>query len=115
MGKKEDCWKELKKWTLNIDNSELNKYCYTDEEIANRYQQRVIDDEWKRNIEKQIKDLKEEGWIDIDQWGKATAKLGLMESNAIWRIVRKIENRKPFSKKDLINAEKILRIRKGII
>ena len=113
--KKEDCWKELKKWTLNIDNSELNKYCYTDEEIANRYQQRVIDDEWKRNIEKQIKDLKEEGWIDIDQWGKATAKLGLMESNAIWRIVRKIENRKPFSKKDLINAEKILRIRKGII
>ncbi|MFK2322754.1 hypothetical protein ACIXR2_01540 [Bacteroides fragilis] len=45
--KKEDCWKELKKWTLNIDNSELNKYCYTDEEIANRYQQRVIDDEWK--------------------------------------------------------------------
>ncbi|GHT40635.1 hypothetical protein FACS189437_06490 [Bacteroidia bacterium] len=109
--KKEDCWKELKKRNPDIDNFEFKKYCYTEEEITNRYQSSVIDDKWKKSIEKQIKDIKEDGWIDIDQWGKATGKLDLMESNAIWRIVRKIENKKQLSDKDLYFAEKILKIK----
>lgn len=109
--KKEDCWKELKKCNPDIDNSEFKKYCYTEEEITNRYQNSIIDDEWKKSIEKQIRDIKADGWIDIDQWGKATGKLGLMEDNAIWRIIRKIESKKQLSDKDLYFAGKILKIK----
>lgn len=113
--KKEECWNQLKKYELDIDISNFEKHCYSDEEMQIRYQVSTIDFEERKLLEKEIKNIKAEGWIEIDLWGKATNKLELLESNSIWSIIRKLENNKKFSTKDLIYAEKILNIRKESI
>ena len=109
--KKEECWNQLKKYNLDIDLSNLENYCYSDEEFQIRYQVLSINAEQKRNLENEIKDIKPEEWIEIDQWGKVTGKLGLLESNFVWRIIRKLENNKKLSNKELISADKILKIK----
>lgn len=106
--KKEDCWKKLKEYNLETDISEINHDLYKDSEIRSRYQDTSVDAAQKDIFEKNIRKLGADKWIKIDQWGKLTNRLNIMESNIIWKIIQKIENKKPFTDKECLVAGRIM-------
>ncbi|MFT6923341.1 MAG: hypothetical protein ACJA1C_002354 [Crocinitomicaceae bacterium] len=107
--KKEDCWKLLKETKLETNISVLNPELYSNEELAERNKASLeIEDDQRLLLEKKVKDIGADGWLKIDQWGKATNRFDTLESNFIWKIVRKIENKKEFLDKDLTRAIELL-------
>lgn len=107
--KKEDCWKTLQCYDTGIDISQLEKFYYSAEEMKSRYQTSILDPEQKTLIEQKVRERGSDGWIDIEQWAKATGKLEQSQINLIWKFIRKIDNNKPFTDKELIAAEAILK------
>lgn len=107
--KKKECWEKLKGTELVTDISALKPYLYSDEELAERKNAGQAIDEGQRSLlVKKVEKITIEGWLKIDQWGKATSNFDTLESNFIWKIVRKMENRKAFLDKDLIHAQELL-------
>lgn len=109
--KKDECWKELKKYNTYVDVSALDKFCWTEEELQCRYQNSTFDLKQRELVETAVKEIGGEGWIEIEQWGRATGKLEQSQVYFIWKIVRKIENNKTFSDNELKIADIILRIK----
>ena len=107
--KKEDCWKKLQATDLKIDVSPLKSELYSDSEYKERYTvNEQINAEQRLNLETKIRNLTVEGWLKIDQWGKTTDKLDVIQSNFIWKIVRKLERNSQFSDKDIIKAIELI-------
>lgn len=109
--KKEDCWKILRRYDIGTDISHLENFYYSNDEISSRYQISSLQEEEKIQIEDKIRELGSDRWIDIQQWAKTTRKLEQLKINMIWKIIRKIDNNKSFSDKELLVAEEILRIK----
>lgn len=108
--KKEECWKRLKDYDIDIDVTTINTELYNDSEIKDRYEGASMDSVQKDLIENKVKEMGVDGWIKIDQWGKATGRFNLLESNTIWKIIRKIENNKQLTNKECFTADSIFRI-----
>ena len=108
--KKEECWKRLKDYNIYIDVTKINTELYSDSEIKDRYEGVSMDLVQKDLIENIVKGMSLDRWIKIDQWGKVTGRLNLVESNIIWKIIRKIEANKQLTNKECFTAEKILKI-----
>jgi hypothetical protein len=107
--KKEDCWNKLMTTDLEIDISNLDSELYSNLEISERYfESQNMDEEQRNALTLRIIDLSDNGWIRIDQWGKATGKLDVLQSNFIWKIVRKIEKGTGFSDKEIRKAIDII-------
>lgn len=109
--KKEDCWKTLRKYDMGIHITSLEKFYFSEKEIRTRYQISALDPEYRNLIDKKIRELDSDSWIDIEQWAKVTGKLEQTRINLIREIVWKIDKNKSFTDKELINAETILKIR----
>ncbi len=107
--KKEDCWEKLRNLNFEISLYNLDLEFYSDIEIQQKHQDYVIDSFEKELVEKQIKKIAYEDWIKIESQGKSLGKFGIVESNFIWRIIRKLERNKTFSNKDLKQASIILK------
>lgn len=111
--KKVDCWNKLQITDLKMDTSFLKKELYNDLEYKERY---IIDEkinsEQRLNIENEIWKLKVEGWLEIDEWGRTTGKLNVIQSNFVRKIVRKLEKKSQFSDKDIIKASELLNLLK---
>ncbi len=108
--KKEDCWKTLKDYDIDIDVTTINTELYNDSEIKDRYEGASMDSVQKGLIENKVKEMGVDGWIKIDQWGKATGRLNLLASNTIWKIIRKIETNKQLTNKECFTADSILKV-----
>lgn len=107
--KKEDCWKKLQTTDLKIDISPLRSELYNDSEYKERYTvDKQINAEQRLNLETKIRNLTVEGWLKIDQWGKTTGKLDVIQSNFIWKIVRKLEKNTQFSDRDISKAIELM-------
>lgn len=108
--KKEECWKRLKDYDIDIDVTTINTELYNDSEIKDRYEGASMDSVQKDLIENKVKEMGVDGWIKIDQWGKATGRFNLLASNTIWKIIRKIETNKQLTNKECFTADSIFRI-----
>lgn len=108
--KKEDCWKTLKDYDIYVDVTSINTELYNNSEIKDRYEGASMDSIQKDLIENKVKEMGVDRWIKIDQWGKATGRLNLLESNSIWKVIRKIEENKQLTTKECFIAESIFRI-----
>ena len=109
--KKEDCWLKLKQTNLEIDTSNLFPYLYTKEEKNERYKQGITLTEEDRNyLEESLKDIGQDGWIKLGQWGKATGEFNSIQLNFIWKIVRKLELKKQLSDKDFRRVSELIKI-----
>lgn len=106
--KKEDCWRILKDYDIDIDVTTINTELYNDSEIEDRYEGASMDSVQKDLIENKVKEMGVDRWIKIDQWGKATGRLNLLESNTIWKIIRKIEANKQLTNKECFTADSII-------
>lgn len=107
--KKEECWKRLKDYELDVDVTTINTELFTDLEINDRYKVTSINSIQKGLIEAKVKEIGSDEWIKIDQWGKVTERLNLLESNTIWKIIQKIENNKQLTDKECFTADSILK------
>ncbi|RQO40187.1 hypothetical protein DBR39_04355 [Chryseobacterium sp. KBW03] len=107
--KKEDCWKILKDYDIDLDVTSINTELYNDSEIKDRYEGSSMDSIQKNLIENKVKEMGVDRWIKIDQWGKATGRFNLLESNAIWKIIRKIETNKQLTNKECLTADSIFK------
>ena len=67
-----------------------------------------MEEEQRTLLTQKITNLTVDGWLRIDQWGKATGKLDVLQSNFIWKVVRKIEREAVLSDKELNRADAIL-------
>jgi len=108
--KKAECWEKLKKWPLNVDLKDLKPEYYTPEEMQTRYEESDLDEVGREEVINRIKEIGPEGWIKIDQWGKASGNLGIQDSGFIWKMIRKIEKEKTFTIKELRKAEELITI-----
>ncbi len=107
--KKEDCWKRLKETDLGIDLSNIKSELYSETEIRERYEgTSEMTDLQRIFLLAKIEEITSEGWLKIDQRGRVTGKIDALESNFIWKIVRKLEKGQEFSDKELKWAEKIM-------
>ncbi|WP_281321901.1 AIPR family protein [Flavobacterium aestivum] len=108
--KKEECWKKLKEYKIEIDITKINNDLQSDLEINNRYNDSLLDPTQKNEIEKKINNINSNKWIEIYQWGKTTKKFDIIELNTIWKIIQKIENNKRLTDKDYFTANSIFKI-----
>lgn len=106
--KKEECWKRLKEY-INLDISTIESELYNDLDPNSKKIDSTIDSIQIDLIKKKIKKINIDGLINIDEWGKATGILTIFESNTIWKIIRKIENNKEITNKELITASNIFK------
>ncbi|MEP5341048.1 MAG: AIPR family protein [Algibacter sp.] len=103
--KKEECWEKLKTKTIDIDLSVIDSELYSASDLSDRYSQNTeMNEDQRSKFIKQITELKEDGWFKIDQWGKTTGKLDVLQSNFVWKVARKIERQSDFSNKEIRRA-----------
>ena len=105
--KKPECWRQLKERKMDIDLSILKKELYTDAELNERYEISSLGSEHKDQIKQRVKEVNVDILVKIDQWGKTTKELSIIDSNLIWRLVRKIESKKDFTDRELLALNKI--------
>ncbi|MEW7277874.1 AIPR family protein [Aquimarina sp. 2201CG1-2-11] len=107
--KKEECWKKLKTKTLDIDLSVIDSELYSPSDLLDRYSQSTeMSEDQRSKFVKQITELTEDGWLKINNWGKSTGKLDVLQSNFIWKVARKIDKQSDFSNKEIRRAIDII-------
>jgi hypothetical protein len=109
--KKEDCWKKLRSQAYDLDLSVLKPDLYSEADIKARYTQDHKTLAGQRDtIEQKVRSITSEDWIRMDQSGKASGRLDILQSNFIWRIIRKLEKKKSLTDKDLQQAVRIMEL-----
>lgn len=108
--KKEECWKQLKSRSFDINFNILEKECYSEEEFKTRHDEVVIDEIKLQETERELRKLGVDGWIKIDQLGKVSGNFSIRESNFIWRIISKLERNGQFTNKELKRAESLMSV-----
>lgn len=106
--KKDECWKVLKKRNFDLDLSTIKSDLYTIKQWDRRYKISNIEPGVLENARLRVLNLGADGWIRIDQWGKTSHQISILDSNWIWKIIRKIESKGVLTEKDLLNANRIL-------
>jgi hypothetical protein len=106
--KKDECWKVLKKRNFELDLSAIKSDIYTIQQFDRRYKTSIVDSSALEITRQKVLKLGADGWIRIDQWGRISQQLSTLDSNWIWKIVRKVEGKSILSEKDLSNASRIL-------
>lgn len=108
--KKEECWKQLRHFDLGIDPALFGSFLYKEEEFVARYQNKNMDELQRDMLAERIGKIRIANWEQLEQWGKVTGKLNATDLNFIRRAVRKIHNRGKFTDKELLKADKVLKI-----
>lgn len=106
--KKDDCWKQLKKTDLGKDFSLLKKELYSEARPGGEEHTASLNTERKQLLEKRIRALGIEGLVKLEQKGRATSGLDIRDSGLIMKVIRKIERKKEFTDKELLEIDRIL-------
>lgn len=108
--KKEECWKKLKHYDLGIDSTLFRPFLYKEEEFAGRYQNKDMSDLERDILVERIGKIGTIKWEQLEEWGKVTGKLNVTALNFIHRAIRKIYAKRKFTDRELLTAEKILKV-----
>jgi hypothetical protein len=109
--KKEDCWSQLKNTNFDIDLAALQADL-TDKKSGQR--KKITEDEATLIlIEEETERLRSVPpaiWHKIDEWGKSTGQLTLLQQDHCFNLVGRIRNNKPISETERLAGIKILGI-----
>lgn len=110
MGKKGECWQEVKKQAFNIDLESIKADI---EDPKNRSVRKKLTDEEAEishamsELEK-LKSIPPKIWNKIEEWGKTTGMLSMQQQSVAWNLPARIRNNSKISDYERNSGVRIL-------